>query len=138
MNYFFYGTLLDADVRALVLSPAARHVAVEPALLEGYRRVVMRARVYPVVVPARKSAVDGLLARGLGARDRTRLAAFESDEYDEVTRQIVLGSGERVAARVFVANRRASPTAIAWDLAAWQRRHKQAFCRRTRRRGWEG
>ena len=52
MDYFFYGTLMDPDVRALVLSPAMRDVAVEAAVLEGYRRVFMRGRVYPVVIPA--------------------------------------------------------------------------------------
>ena len=107
-------------------------------MLEGYRRVFMRGRVYPVVVPARTSRVAGVLARGLGPTDGVRLAAFESDEYDEVTRGVVLPSGDRLPARVFVAGRRAVPTARSWDLGDWQRRHKQAFCRRTRRRGWEG
>jgi len=138
MDYFFYGTLMDPDVRALVLSPAMRDVAVEAAVLEGYRRVFMRGRVYPVVIPARSLRGEGVVARGLGPTDGVRLAKFESDEYDEVTRDVMLPTGECLPARVFVAGRRATPTARSWELGDWQRRHKQAFCRRTRRRGWEG
>ncbi len=137
MRYFFYGTLMDADVRAMVLSPASRDRPMEAALLHGYRRVFMAERVYPVVAPSPASSVAGALSGDLNAEDAVRLAVFESDEYDEVTRNVVADDGETVSARVFVAGPKAVQSSTVWDLEIWQRRHKRAFLRRTRLRGWE-
>lgn len=137
MRYFFYGTLLDADVRAMVLSPGSRDFPVEPAMLLGYRRVFMAERVYPVVAPSLECSAAGVLSGELNAEDAGRLAEFESDEYDEVTLDVIDQVGRSIAARVFVAGPKAVPSAAAWDLADWRRRHKRAFLRRTRRRGWE-
>ncbi len=137
LRYFFYGTLLDAEVRALVLSPGSRDLPVEPAILPGYRRVIMARRVYPVVAPSPASSVAGVVSGVLNAEDSVRLAAFESDEYDEVTRDIIVGDGRAIEARVFVAGPKAVQSTTVWDIALWQRRHKRAFLRRTRLRGFE-
>ena len=134
LRYFFYGTLLDFDVRALVLTPGSRNVPVEPAILHGYRRVFMAERVYPVIAPLPSSSVAGVLSGKLNTEDAARLAAFESDEYDEVSLDVISDSGQTVTARVFVAGSRAVQSLTAWNLANWQRRHKQEFLRRTRRR----
>jgi gamma-glutamylcyclotransferase (GGCT)/AIG2-like uncharacterized protein YtfP len=134
MQYFFYGTLMDADVRGLVLSPASRETHVEPATLQGYRRVFMAERVYPVIAPSPASSVAGVLSLDLNEEDAARLAAFESDEYDEATLDVIAEDGQSVAARVFVAGSKAVLSDVAWDLADWQRRHKRMFLQRTQRR----
>jgi hypothetical protein len=133
MRFFFYGTLLDPDVRRQVLGRVADTLAVEPAVLTGYRRVYVRGKTYPVVVPDPASAVEGCLMRGLDRRASRRLIDFETDEYDLVERTVVTASGETVRCRVFVAGRRAAPSVLPWDYETWRRRHRSEFGRRLRR-----
>lgn len=125
---------MDGDVRRLVLSPASREVHIEPAVLQRYRRVFMAERVYPVIAPSPATSVAGILSGDLSDEDAARLAAFESDEYDEVALDVIADNGESISARVFVAGQRAVQSAKAWDLAEWQRQHKRMFLRRTQRR----
>ncbi len=129
MRYFFYGTLLDAEVRAWILG---RRAASIPARLAAYRRVYLRGRVYPVAVPARAASVAGLLVDGLDRAAAARLRDFESDEYVEAVRPVTLATGAVPGARVFLAGRCARPTDRAWDIETWQRLHKAAFARRLR------
>ena len=132
MRYFFYGTLLDPDVRALILGAWIRRRALPGARLPGYRRVYIRGRHYPVVVPAAGQEVEGVLAEGLDRRAVLRLAEFESDEYVDAERTVLVDGGRALRARVFVASRLAHPTDTAWAVEDWQRRHKSAFARRRR------
>ena len=130
MRYFFYGTLLDADVRSWILGAWIERRTLLPAVLPQHRRVALRARTYPVVVPARGHDVPGLLAPGLDRRAAANLAAFESDEYVAAERPVRLADGVVFGARVFVASRRARPTGYDWDVDTWQRLHKADFARR--------
>ena len=132
MRAFFYGTLLDEDVRAAVLGPGALARAVEPAVLPGYRRVQIRKRTYPVVVPDPHAEVAGLLMRGLNRAEFALLTAYETNEYRIHAADVVTASGKRVAANVFVASARALPSPLPWQIADWQRRYKRGFLRRLR------
>ncbi|CAN0557895.1 unnamed protein product, partial [Laminaria digitata] len=51
-TFFFYGTLIDADVRAAVLGSFTESETVLPDRLPGWRRAGLRGRRYPVIVPA--------------------------------------------------------------------------------------
>lgn len=102
------------------------------ARLPGYRRVYIRGRGYPVVVPASGEEVEGLLAEGLDRHAVRCLAEFESDEYVDAERTIAVDDGRVLKARVFVASPLARPTETPWDIETWQRRHKAAFARRWR------
>jgi gamma-glutamylcyclotransferase (GGCT)/AIG2-like uncharacterized protein YtfP len=133
MRFFFYGTLLDPEVRREVMGRAAGALPAEPAVLAGYRRVYVRGKTYPVAVPDPASAVEGCLVRGLDRRAAQRLIDFETDEYDLVERTVVTGSGRTIRCRVFVAGRRALPSVRPWDYETWRRRHRSAFGRRLRR-----
>ena len=132
MRYFFYGTLLDPDVRAYILGSWIGRRPLAPARLPGSRRVYIRGRHYPVVVPASGACVEGLLAEGLDRRAVRRLAEFESDEYVDAERTVLVGDGRTVRARVFVASPLARPTETPWTIEVWQRCHKAAFARRRR------
>ena len=132
MRYFFYGTLLDPDVRTDILGSWTSRRELARARLPGYRRVYIRGRHYPVVVPAEGACVAGLLAEGLDRRAVRRLAAFESDEYVDAERTVLVDDGRTVRARVFVASPLARPTETPWTIEVWQRRHKAAFARRRR------
>ena len=130
MRYFFYGTLLDPDVRACILGRWIDRRVLPPARLPGYRRVYIRGRDYPVVVRAAGEAVAGLLAEGLDRHAVRRLAEFESDEYVDAERTVRVDGGRTVRARVFVAGRLAHPTDTPWTVEVWKRCHKGAFLRR--------
>ena len=132
MRYFFYGTLLDPDVRAHILGSWINRRPLRQAWLPGYRRVYIRGRHYPVVIPSAGNSVDGLLAEGLDRNAVRCLAEFESDEYVDAERTVLVDDGRAVRARVFVASPLARPTDTPWDVAVWQRRHKREFGRRVR------
>jgi hypothetical protein len=132
LRAFFYGTLIDADVRTTVLGPAARHRPVEPAVLPGYRRLTMRGCTYPVIVRDARGAVPGVLMRGLSRADFAKLRDYETDEYRAIEVAVLTGSGKHMVARVFVASPRALPSPVPWTAADWQRRFKRAFLRRLR------
>ncbi len=132
MRYFFYGTLMDAEVRALVLGDRDGGRPVEPATLPGFRRVTLRRRNYPAIVAERSSSVEGCLTVDLDRRAAAKLDAFETEEYDRIRRPVTLADGTTVEAWTFVASRRANPSATSWNLAAWQRNHKRELLRRLR------
>lgn len=130
-TYFFYGTLIDADVRAAVIGrPAADAAAIEDTL-SGWRRVFMAGRTYPVIIPSPAHAVPGVRVVIPGERARQRLTYFEGPEY-RIAR-LMLNSGEE--ADVFVGSKQSKPGVRSWDFDAWQRRDKAKFMARIRSSG---
>src|SRR5512134_3020809 len=79
MRFFFYGTLMDEDVRRAVLGVRAL-APVERATLEGWRRVKKAGVSYPVIVRARNHKVDGVLMHGIDRRAHELLLEYEGDE----------------------------------------------------------
>lgn len=132
MCYFFYGTLLDHDVRGAVLGPLADGLTPQPARLQGWQRVRLTGRVYPVIVPRRGSTVEGCLVRGLPASAAARLSRFEGPEYRLARLAVATDAGDRPIARAFVSSGRAAPTPLPWHPDEWARRHKAALLRRLR------
>ena len=136
MRFFFYGTLMDADVRRAVLGPAAP-ATVEPATLAGWRRVPVAGASYPMVVRAAGSRIEGVLVRGLDGRARDLLIAYEGDGYRMLETIVTAAiSQKRCRAFVFVPDRRGRSKTPpkrgrgAWILASWRRRHKRRFLAR--------
>jgi hypothetical protein len=126
MRFFFYGTLMDEDVRRAVLGVRALAPA-ERATLDGWRRVKKAGVSYPVIVRARNHKVDGILMHGIDRRAHELLLEYEGDEYAMIGVEVRAGDA-KVSARMFVPRpglpvRGRGP----WDLAAWQRRHKRRF-----------
>ena len=124
---------MDADVRAAVLGDRGGDRLVETATLLGYRRVTLRRRNYPAIVADRASSVEGCVTGDLDLRAvAAGLDAYEGDEYDRIRLAVTLADGATVAAEVYVASRQAKPSALNWNLAAWQLNHKREFLRRLR------
>ena len=94
---FFYGTLIDPDVRAAVLGRLGDRAPAIPDTLAGWQAVGVRGRVYPVIVPA--------------------------SEYS--LRTVRLVSGED--AFVFTGSAVCRPDGRPWSFADWRRRHKRGF-----------
>lgn len=131
MNFFFYGTLLDPDVRRLVLGSGADALRLESAWLRGFRRAAIRNSSAPLLVPKRGISVEGVLARGIDRRLTARLCHFEGSGYRLAPQRVRLKDGQQVPALVFLGNGRIPARRMSWQLAEWQRHHKRAFLRLT-------
>lgn len=127
MRFFFYGTLLDPDVTALVLRRRLPPSAFVPARLSGYVRRRAAGKSYPILVRRRGGEVDGMVVGGLTAADAARLSAYEGPNYRVSMLPVRLqGRLERVS--VFEPDGPGlAPSAEAWDIGHWQSRYKRAF-----------
>ena len=123
--YFFYGTLLDPELRRVVLGRPLPPGAVVPAVLRGYRRVAVAGRGYPALVPDPRARTEGVLATGLDEAMAARISYYESDDYDiEMVVVEARGLGA-VPARVFVPTRAMPLSPAPWDLELWRRRFRR-------------
>ena len=139
MRFFFYGTLIDEDVRQAVLGRhAPRRVA--PALLRGWRRVTVPGKTYPIVLPDSQASVPGVFACGLTAAARRRLQRYEDADLYALAAVEVVPEDRRRRVQAFVF---AAKTAAAvrwarrfgdWSLQAWRRRDKRRLLLKLRRR----
>lgn len=134
MQYFFYGTLCDPDIRQLVLGYRPSPRQLRPALLTGFRRKQVRGRSYPILVPSPGSRVQGELFSPARAADALRLAAYEGPEY--LTRALPVrpfGAAGVCRALVFLPARDVEgeqalmPSYNDWRFDDWLRRHKTTF-----------
>jgi len=122
---FFYGTLMDDDVRRAVLGATAPASA-EPAVLGGWRRVSAVGTPYPTVVRDSGRQVEGVLVRGLDYVACRQLTAYEGRDYGLVDVEVTVGD-RSVAAMMFAApNPTVRSHAGGWSFATWTRRHKRA------------
>lgn len=133
MRFFFYGTLLDRDVTALVLGRRLPPQAFKPAILSGHARWRAKGASYPVVVPDPRGEVEGAIVGSLSPRDVACLSGFEGPGYRVVPLK-VRSQGTLFTVAVFEPLvSRLEPSGDLWDLVLWQRRHKRAFVARLQR-----
>lgn len=133
MRFFFYGTLLDADVRRLVFPHLHERLSFRPGVLRGYWRVRAVDGPYPVLKPHPQGRVHGHVAEGLDLPALARAAHFEGATYHPAVRRIHVPELGAVAAWVFVPaapHRQASGKT--WTLDRWQRSQKPQALRHTR------
>lgn len=126
MRFFFYGTLQDAEVQALVLG---RRPPAEPARLSGYVRIGLPGRSYPMLRRKLGGSVRGLLVDGLTAADLIRIAHFEGPAYRLQQTRVRDRSGGCLSAWVCLPDRSGAGGGPArpWSFERWQRRHKRRF-----------
>src|SRR5258707_14890955 len=133
MRFFFYGTLLDHDVTALVLGRRLPPTAFVPAVLPGFSRWRVQGGSYPISVPDRKGQVSGAIVGGLSARDGARLAAYEGPGYRIAALKVKVGEAMAPVSVFEPIVSKLEPTNRPWDLALWQRRDKRTFVGRLMR-----
>ena len=134
MRYFFYGSLTDPDVLALVLGRPRRRMI--PATLEGWRCLRGAGECYPLISPAPGERVEGVVVDVSPAEAR-RLAWYEGDDYEPrelgvalasgESVGVALASGESVAALVFLPKPDLAHAGEPWDPVHWRREHKAAL-----------
>lgn len=130
MNLFFYGTLMDPDVRQLVCGK--RLDTVEPAVAQGFRRVLVAGRHYPMMLPHASGWVSGTLVRGVDPESLHRLQVYEGWEYGLHPIKVRTASGAEVMAQVFLCPPEIAPHHRDWRLEQWQLRHKRTFLPKAR------
>lgn len=118
---FFYGTLCDPGLRAIVLGrDDARVVA---ARLGGHAVHHAGDAAWPMIMAAPGQTAPGVLACDLSDRDRARLAFFEGGfGYDLRAVTVETAAGPQDAMVWFPAPGMARP-GHPWLLAEWQSRH---------------
>lgn len=126
-RFFFYGTLLDADLRRHVIGRDLAATELVAASVSGFRRVRVEGQGYPMLVAgAATDRVDGVIASGLDAREIAALVAYEGVGYGLQPIATRLADGTSCEAQIFrpISGGGHKPSDEAWDLARWQREHK--------------
>ena len=134
MRFFFYGTLLDHDVTALVLGRRLPPKAWVPAILPGHARRRAQGVSYPVLARDPRSEAAGAVVGGLSRRDVARLVAYEGPRYRISPLKVKTPSGlqsvsvfEPIDGGFQVVK---GARGALWDLTTWQRHDKRTFLAR--------
>ena len=137
MRYFFYGTLIDPDIRRHVMGERAP-AAVEPAKLPGWRRFSLKGASFPIARPDRTAAIDGVLARGLDKEAGRLLDIYEGPGYGRTIVSAIDARGKAHDAVLFVEDGSVEFVAVPqpWDYEAWVRRHKKTFMAALKTQPW--
>lgn len=123
MRMFFFGSLMDRDLLALVIGRAIDDLTVTEATLLGFERRRARDESFPIIVPHPGGRVDGVLVDGLGAADLDRIQFYESDDYALQAFKIDTAAG-RAEAQVFLPTETLEDEGVVWDFESWLEEEK--------------
>ena len=129
---FVYGSMRDADVRALVLGRTPRAIRIESAWMSGVTVALVPGESYPYLVSAEGERALGELIHGLDEECLDRVLFFEGDEYASAECTVERTGGERVAAMHFGGIAIPAAPVVPWSLERWQAREKSRFILMTR------
>ena len=132
MRYFFFGSLMDAEVLGIVLGRAVMSEEMRPAKLSDYRVVGVRNESYPALCAERGASASGVVVEGISDRQAQRLQYFEADEYAPEICKVELSGGDCVPARVFLATESLAHTTDDWSFADFQADGRAVFVDATR------
>ncbi len=130
---FAFGTLRDSDVLEAVLERPASKIDRVPALLRDHRVAKLPDESYPVLIRSPGERAEGLLLRGLSARDFHRIDFFENAEYQLERCTVELADAQCVDAVYCSEGTTASGRREPWSLVHWQRTEKAKFIQVVRR-----
>ena len=129
VDFFFYGTLRDAEVRRIVLGPGGFSLTAEPAMLEGYRCAPVERGRFPGIVPDAEAATPGVLVRRASLDAAARTSYFESDgaDYEIALKPVVIDGRRRAKAWVCIPTAALPVEAGEWRFEAWKLQWRPAF-----------
>lgn len=129
-DYFFYGSLMDADILSAVAGERIPPAGLIPARLPGYERMSASSGVFPFIVadPGAVEGVEGVLVRGIGPAAVRRLARYEGPGYVAAKKPVTTAEGSSEAF-VFISLRPGRSSGKPWDFETWRRRHKRRLLR---------
>ncbi|MEL6597925.1 MAG: NUDIX domain-containing protein [Pseudomonadota bacterium] len=124
---FFYGSLCDPEVLAIVLGPEAASTTSCPARLTDHALHPVVGEDYPTVTPRPGAIAPGILMDGISEEGLTRLQYFEDDlDFRLRPVEVETDAGPR-GAQVFENYRQTPDTQVLWTLEDWQAAAKPAF-----------
>ncbi|MEK7246095.1 MAG: gamma-glutamylcyclotransferase family protein [Pseudomonadota bacterium] len=150
-DYFFYGSLMDADVLSAVAGERIPPARLVPARLPGYERLSASSGVFPIIVavppvggqknesapgylfgrpapPGAEAGAEGVVVREIGPAAVRRLARYEGPGYVAAKRPVTTAEGSSEAF-VFISLRPGRSSGKAWDFDFWRRRYKRRLLR---------
>ena len=126
MNVFVYGTLMFDRVWSALIAKRYRRI---DAQLAGFERLAVKGEVYPGLLKADGSIVDGVLVLDVDDMDVRVLDRFEGEMYARVRVYVELSNNSTIAAQAYVVREkfwhRLDP--IDWDLDEFIRNGKERF-----------
>lgn len=96
---FVYGTLRDEHFVERLLG---RRLAWQPAVLEGYCRMLDASIGYPVVHPLAGASVDGRLLEDVDHEALAAIDAYEGHHYRRVTVRVQTSDGRTLDAYAYL------------------------------------
>ncbi|MEM7283345.1 MAG: gamma-glutamylcyclotransferase family protein, partial [Pseudomonadota bacterium] len=123
---FAYGTLLDADVRRVVLGSSMSQVSVVKASFLEHACLKLPDETYPILTEKPGEFVRGAVLHGLDDDLWKRVEFFESDEY-ELQRIAVTTDNGVEETWCYGAGNIMEGASETWSLANWQSLHKPQF-----------
>lgn len=126
MHFFAYGTLMYNGVMKAL---AGRTFPTIPASIKGFRRVCLKDRVYPAMIPAENSTVHGILHREVDRDTCESLQRFEDDFYQHQWLEVLAADGHYYRALVFVIAQPTHPLILDldWDPGAFMEKQMAGY-----------
>ena len=132
MDVFFYGALLDPDVREVVFGDPKYREGTTRATLRGYRRVCAPGDTYPYLIPFPASSVEGCVLANLDGTAMARLLHFEGRDYRLAPITVDCGRARPVTLMTFLRAGKQPRVFRPWDFEAWARFQKRPALNATR------
>lgn len=123
MDYFFFGSLRDPDILAVVLGTAPTHLSTVPATLNDFRAEYAAGYTFPVLAHHPGNSAAGILVKGLTPMDIDRIRYYEDSEYAP-ERVTVWAEAKAYPASVFVGTAILATSGQPWDYDFWRAREK--------------
>jgi gamma-glutamylcyclotransferase (GGCT)/AIG2-like uncharacterized protein YtfP len=125
--FFFYGTLIDPDVRRAVLGTVGHGQPEFAATLPGFAvRYALRAR-YPVLAAVPGARAKGVVLNGLLKEQAKSLDRFEGHGYRREIRIVSTDDGQRLPASVYIPTTTLRAARRPWSYETWCRQDKRHF-----------
>ncbi len=128
-SFFFYGTLIDPDVRRFVLGLEPEACTESAAWLPGFAVRYAAGARYPMLVAMPGARAHGVVVGPLSERHGRILDRFEGKDYRRESRLVRLSDRRQVAAKVYLPTKQASASRRPWSYEAWRQRDKAHFLR---------
>ena len=123
---FVYGSMLDPDVRSIILGDSTQQVTLVTANLPDHVCLKLPDESYPVLSAESGCVTHGAILLGLDENSWDRMNFFESDEF-KLVEISVLSQGRISPALCYGAGAIMQGAKQPWTLEHWQANHKEVF-----------
>lgn len=130
---FSFGTLMDAELLELVCQQSMASLVLEPARVIDHARRWVIDDHYPVLVPEKGIATQGLIIRGLTDKSMDRVVFFEGEEFTVQHIEVLRECDQIEIVKYFADNHRKVISDTDWSMEEWQRTTKPDTMPRVRR-----